>query len=535
METRLNRPFRSILCAGAIIAGLLAFNNADADGILRRGNHDEPETLDPHKSDGLEEFWVQSDMFIGLTKFDAAGKLVPDLSTGWEITPDGLSWVFHLRPNLQWSDGTPLTADDFVWSFRRALDPATAAPYASLLYPIKGARAINVGTEKDLTTLGVTAPDPNTVKFALTQPTAYFAGMMAVGIAFPVPRKAIESYHEEWTRPGKIVTSGGFMMKDWVPQQHILMVRNPHYYDAKSVALDGVDWIVEADDDTSLRSFRNGELDLSRIPIEEVPWAQKTIPNEIHTGANLWTTYLIANSQKPPLNDVRVRQALSMVIDRTILDERVVPHGQKPAYGVIPPGIEGYVQQPPDWAALSMAERVKRAQSLMTDAGYSASHPLQLDVIYAAREDNKRMLGAIVAMWKPIFVDARATPGENQVVESELRHHSFVMGYYGWIADYPDPWTFLQIFQSSAGELNQPDYRNPDYDALMAKAQDTLDPAARMAVLEQGEALLSRDQPVLPLAYDETPRLVSTRVGHYQDNAVDQHRSSDLTLAGPAP
>lgn len=513
-----------------LLAALLAGSAAHADTILRRGNHDEPETIDPHKSDGLEEFLVQSDMFIGLTKIDPHGRIAPDLAERWEVAPDGLSWTFHLRPHLKWSDGSPLTAEDFVWSLRRAVDPATAASYASLLYPIVNARAINSGREKDLAKLGVEAPDPDTVVVRLEAPTAYLAGVMTVGITFPVPRKAIEAYGEEWTRPDKIVCDGAFEMKDWVPQERISLVRNPNYYDPGSVRLDGVEWLVYPDDRTAVRSFRNGELDIARVPSVLVPWARKEMPAELHTGPNLWTTYLIANTQRAPLTDVRLRQALSMAIDRETIVTRVVPHGQTAAAALIPPGIEGYTPQAPDWAALSMPDRVARAKALVQAAGYGPANPLKIELMYVTSDQSKQEFGAVAAMWHAIGVDATLDNRENQVVESETRHHDFQISAYGWIADYPDPWTFLSVFRTDAGGLNTADYRNPEFDGLLAQASTELDPAKRMALLEQAERIFVRDQPVIPLTYDETPRLVSLRVKNYFDNALDQHRSSDIWL-----
>ncbi|MEI9985475.1 MAG: peptide ABC transporter substrate-binding protein [Aliidongia sp.] len=521
---------RRIWPAFAVIL-LLASAAAPAETILQRGNKNEPETLDPQKSDGVQEYWVQSDMFEGLTRIDPLGKIVPGVAESWDIAPDGLAWTFHLRPDLKWSDGSPLTAEDFVWSLRRAVDPRTAASYASILYPVVGARAINEGKEKDLAKLGVEAPDPRTLIVRLTEPTAYLAGVATLGIMFPIPRKAVEAYGEEWTRPGHIVGDGAFVMDSWTPQLEIRLKRNPNYYDAGAVKIDTVVWSVNEDDETALKRYRSGDLDIARVPHRLVPVLKKERPGELHTGAQLWTRFIIVNTQRQPFSDVRLRQALAMLIDRDIINQKLDPHDQLSAYGLIPPGIEGYVPQPPDWATQTQPERVERGKALIQAAGFGPGNPARIEIIYPADEDQRRILTAIAAMVKPYGIDFVPQAEENQVVESTTRNHDFEGALYGWQADYPDAWTFLSPYKSDSGGLDTPDYRNLEYDALLLKAIGTLDPAARNRVLEQAEQIFNRDQPVIPLSYDNWPRRVSPKVSGYFDNPLDQHQSRDLEVS----
>jgi oligopeptide transport system substrate-binding protein len=525
----IRREYRRFAAALAALL-LLAGSAATAETILQRGNKDEPETLDPQKSDGSQEYWVQSDLFEGLTRIDPHGKIVPGVAQSWDIAPDGLSWTFHLRPGLKWSDGSPLTSEDFVWSFRRAVDPKTAASYASILYPLIGARAINEGKEKDLTTLGVSAPDPQTFIVKLSEPTAYLAGVMTLGIAFPIPRKAVEAYGEEWTRPGHVIGDGAFVMVDWAPQSEIRLKRNPNYYDAAAVKLDGVVWSVNEEDETAMKRYRSGDLDIARVPHRAVPALKKELPAALHTGVQLWDRFIIINTRHPPFDDVRLRQALAMLIDRDIINDKLDPHDQISAYGLIPPGIEGYTPQPPDWAGQTQPERVARAKALIQAAGYGPDKPAHLSLVYPAAEDSRRILTAIAAMAKPYGIDVVPEAEENQVVESTTRNHDFEAALYGWQADYPDAWTFLSPYKSDAGGLDTPDYRNPDYDALLQKSVATLDPAARNKVLEQAEAIFNRDQPVIPLSYDNWPRLVNPKITGYYDNPLDQHQSRDLAV-----
>ncbi len=513
-----------------VVQFLLGVAPAAADNVLRRGHHDEPESLDPDKTDGSQEFWIESDLFEPLVIFDAHGRLVPGAAKSWEVAPDGLSWTFHLRDGLMWSDGTPLGAEDFVWSFRRVLDPATAAPYASILYPIVGAQAFNEGSVKDPSTIGITAPDSHTVRFALTQPTAFLDGIISLQIGMPLPRHVIEAWGSQWTRAEHIVGNGAFIMKSWTPQQDIVLARNPHYWDAASVKLDGVRWITIGEDETSMRRFKAGEVDIARAPTRDVRQLRKDMPDQLHTDTSLWTVYLIVNTQKKPLDDPRIRQALSMTIDRDVLADKIDVHGEAPALALVPPGMAGYVPQQPDWAGLSMAERRARAKDLLAAAGVGPATPITIDLIFSSEDMVRLDLDAIAHMWAPLGVKVVLDGQENQVVTSAIRDHQSQLGYYGWVADYPDPWTFLSILDSRAGPLNTPDYRNPEFDALLDTATHTLDPAARLRVLEAAERLEARDQPFIPLFYNTTPTLVSPRVKGYYPNPFDLHLGRDLAL-----
>lgn len=531
----MGHALRRSLCAGLAVMAMLLSAPAPAESILQRGNKDEPESLDPQKSDGLQEYWIQSDLFEGLTRIDPHGKVVPGVAESWDVSADGLTWTFHLRPDLHWSNGKELTAGDFVWSFQRAVNPATGAAYASILYPIAGARAINEGKEKDPATLGVTAPDPRTVVIHLASPTAYLGGLLTLAITFPLPRDIIETYGAAWTQPGHLVGNGAFTLDSWMPQAEIRLKRNPAYYDAASVKLDGVVWSVNKDDETALKRFRTGALDIARVPHKQVLEVKAEAPGQLHTAPELWTRYLSINTGRKPLDDARLRQALSLLIDRDSLNDKVDPHGQATGYAIVAPGIDGYTPQSPDWAGSSLDERRRRAAGLLEAAGYGPSNRLKLEIMYdAAEADIRRSLVAIGAMVKPYGIDVVLNGVEGQIVLTATRDHDYQVSSLEWIADYPDPWTFLSLFRSDAGGLNTFAYSNPDYDNLLDQASVSLDPAGRMALLQQGEALLARDVPAIPLSYDLWPRLVSARVTGYFDNALDQHASRDLGLAPQA-
>ena len=534
---RYGRVCGGVLVAASLLAGAqmvvpgVAVGTAAAETVFRRGHQAEPESLDPQKVDSAEESSILLDLFEGLTRIDGKGQIIPAVATSWDVAPDGFSWTFHLRADAKWSDGSPVVADDFVYGFRRAVDPATAAPYVSILYEINGARAISDGKEKDLTKLGVTAPDAHTVKIALNEPTAFLPGVLALPIAYPMPRKAIEAGGEQWTRPGKMISNGAYKLDAWEPQQEIRLVRNPDYWNAASVKIDVARWLVVESDETAFRRFRAGELDFSRIPVTEIPWARKNMADELHPDVNMWTAYIIVNTGTAPLNDPRLRQALAMTLDREALAEKIDPHGEVPAYGIIPPGMPGYTQQPPEWASLSRADKLAKAKALYAAAGYGPDNPLKLELIYPTTENSRRTTTAMAGMWRlALGAEVTMSNEENQIVLSQTRHRDYQMSLYGWIADYPDPWTFLSNFQSDAGDLNTSDYKNPEFDLLLNRAKETIDPAARLKVLEAAERLISRDMPVIPLYYDVRPYLVSTKLDGYHANPLDIHPTQDMAF-----
>lgn len=520
-----------VLCGGVLLAASLFVGAASAETVFRRGHQAEPESLDPQKVDSAEESNILLDLFEGLTRIDGTGAIVPGVASSWDVAPDGLTWTFHLRPEAKWSDGTPVVAGDFVYGLRRAVDPATAANYVSILYEIAGARAISDGKEKDLAKLGVSAPDAHTVKIVLTEPTAFLPGVLTLPIAYPMPKAAIEAGGAQWTRPGKIVSNGAYKLDSWEPQQEIRLTRNPNYWAAGTVKIDVARWLVVESDETAFKRFRAGELDFSRIPVTEMPWARKNLPDELHPDVNMWTAYIILNTGKAPLSDQRLRQALAMTLDRETLADKVDPHGEVPAYGLIPPGMPGYTQQPPEWVALSKADRLAEAKALYAEAGYGPDKPLKLELIYPTTEGSRRVTSAMAGMWKQALgAEVTVTNEENQVVLSQTRRHDFQMSLYGWIADYPDPWTFLSILQSDAGDLNTSAYSNPEFDKLLGQAKQTIEPAARLNLLEAAERLVSRDMPIIPMYYDVRPYLVSTKLDGYHANPLDVHPTQDLAF-----
>lgn len=519
-----------------IISGMaltLTLVSAEAEQILRRGNGTEPESLDFHTSSGVAASNIQRDIAEGLVSLAADASLIPGAAERWEISSDGTVYTFYLRKNGKWSNGDPVTAQDFVFSFRRAVDPKTASPYAFILYPIKNGEEIATGQIKDPTQLGVVAPDKTTLQITLKGPTPYFLGMLSHSATFPVHQKTVKKYGDQWTRPEHIVTNGAFKLTEWVPQSHIKLTKNPEYRDADRIRLDTVYYYPTEDIHTEMKRFRAGELDITyQVPTDQVEWARKNLGAEYHNAPYLGVYYysLGVGYDTPFAESKLLRRALSLAIDRQILIDKITQGGELPAYSFVPPGVMDYRSQEPDYAEKSQAERDETARKLYAEAGYSKDKPLKVSLLYNTSEKHKKIAVALAGMWKKL-------PGlEVNMVNEEWKSYivSRKQGKYdivraGWVADYNDANSFLEVFQSTSG-LNYGKYSNPDYDKLIAEAAVTLDLKKRAETLEQAERVLLTDLPVIPIYHYASNHLVKTYVKGWVDNIMDYHLSQYMSV-----
>ncbi|HVJ51097.1 MAG TPA: peptide ABC transporter substrate-binding protein [Aliidongia sp.] len=492
--------------------------------IVRLPMRADPSSLDPHK---IPNDYLVLNLFEGLTTMSATDEIVPGMAERWETSADGLVWTFHLR-DADWSDGRPVTADDFVYSFRRVLDPATASPYVTALAPIVHADDISSGREKDLTKLGVEAPDPHTLRFTLRHPTPWFPTLMAIQTSMPVPRHAIDKWGDHWTSAEHIVVNGPFTLKQWVPLGELDFVRNPYFHDAASVKVDEVDHILADDPAAALKRYEAGELDEALIVGQDLARILRERPAELLSSPELSSIMVGINMKGPLGGDVRIREALSMTIDRDTLENKVIRLGQIPAYGLIPPSMPGYTPPRPDWIDLPMAERIARAKKLMAEAG--APTPLKVHLLSSNADSNKLYLDTIAAMWRSALgVETEIETGEERVLDDRVIHRDFEAALGNWGADYPDPTAFLEIFQSSA-IFNFGNYANPKYDALLDQAGVTADPGERMMLLENAEALMLADQPIIPINFAVSHILVSPRLHGIEPAPLERHPDRYLWL-----
>lgn len=522
------------LALAATSLGPLGVAPAAAESVYHRGNSGEPETLDPHKTSTVPESNVLRDLFEGLVAHDARGEPAPGAAQSWTISPDGKVYTFKLRADAKWSNGDPVTAEDFAFSFRRLQDPATAGKYAAVLYPVKNAEKVNKG-QLPPAELGVRAVDPLTFEVTLEAPTPYFIQLLTHSTGLPVHPASVQKFGKDWVKAENIVSNGPYRLKEFVPSSHIRLERNPTFHAAASVKIDAVVFYPTEDRSAALRRFQAGELQSNDdVPADQIGFIRKTLGKQLHLAPYLGTYYFSFNTKKAALADVRVRQALSMVVDREFLAEDIWGGTMVPGYSFVPPGIANYAGGPAyaTWKDQTPIEREEAAIKLMKAAGYGpGGKPLKLEIRYNTSENHKKTSIALADMWKPLGVEV-------SLVNTDLKTHYALLrdrGDYdvaraGWIADYPDPQNFLFLVQSDNVGLNYARYENPEYDALMKAAAAEVDLDKRAAILKQAETIFMRDLPFVPLLYYASKNLVSDRLVGWEDNLRDAHPTRYLSL-----
>jgi oligopeptide transport system substrate-binding protein len=499
-----------------------------------RGNVIDPLTLDPLKTTTINEQDVLEDMFTPLVQYSPTAEPAPGVATSWETSKDGLTWTFHLRES-KWSDGVPLTSDDFVFALRRMMDPKFAAEYAYLLYFIVNGEAVNAG-KLPLAALGVDAPDARTLRIHLIHPAPYLLRIASQTPMYPEPRHVVEKYGDQWTDPKHWVSNGPYVIKSWVLGDRIHAERNPYFYDAKSVCIDEVNYHPAADAISVERSIRRGELDSNNdIQSNRIAYLRRPdqIPDYVHVKTWLGTTFIIFNPAVPALKDVRVRQALTMVIDRDFITKKLMRGGQEPAYTLIPPGVANYPgSQPPHWAGWSLERRQIEARRLMAEAGYTPEHPLKFEFKLRNTNDPMLIYPAVQADWRAIGAEASLFPEESQIAYADYSARNYQAADSSWIADFNDPVTFLYLLKSTTGAQNATDYKNPAYDALLDKADNDVDLGVRGRDLAQAEHMAMEDAPLAPIYFYVSKNLVSPKITGWVDNLADWHLTRYLCFAG---
>lgn len=530
---RIKLTYLAVCCLTfAVICTLSPFtvSPALAEATLRVATMGEPASLDPHKVSGTWENYIVGEMFVGLTTENAKAEPIPGVAQSWTISDDGKTYTFKLRKS-NWSDGTPFTANDFVYSMQRILLPETAAEYASLLYIIKGAEAVNTG-KATVDSLAVKAIDDLTLEIQLTGPAPYFLELLTHYTAFPVPKHIIEKYGKQWTKPEHIVVNGPFKLVEWLPNTHVKLTKNNAYWDSSSVALDNITFYTQEDRAAVLKRFRAGEIDVAMdFASDQIDWLRKNLPRETRIAPYMGVYYYPVNTKKKPFTDVRVRQALSMAINRKAIVEKVLKTGELPAFSFVPPGIANYDKGAEvEWKNVPYPERIKRARALLKEAGFGPDNPLTFTLRYNTSENHKRIAVAVASMWKAIGVKAELFNAEVKVHYAELKQGNFEVARAGWIADYNDAQNFLYLLESRTGSNNYGQYSNPAFDKLMLQAEVTADLKKRSELMRQAEALIMRDMPVIPIYHYVSKNLVSQKVQGFVDNPKDVHRWRYISL-----
>jgi oligopeptide transport system substrate-binding protein len=456
------------------------------------------------------------------------------VARSWTVSADGRTWTFHLRPEARWSNGDRVVAADFVAGLQRLVNPATASAYAQYIDVIANTNDIITG-KKPPQSLGVAAPDDSTVVVTLSSPTLYLPALLSHPSTCPVHRPTLARYADGFARAGVMVSDGAFVLKEWVQGSYILATRNPYYWNDAATRLDGVKYLPIPDENAELSRYRGGELQItSVVPRGQFDWIKANLADQLHVGPQLQTYDYGFNLRRAPFrNSPKLRRALSMVIDREMLVERVLRVGELPAYGWVPPGINNYTSQSFDYAGKPMAARIAEAQRLYREAGYSRARPLSFELRYNSGEVHSKLAVAIASMWKEALgVDVRLTQVEFKSLLQDIDRGDVEVFRASWVGDYNDAYTFLQCLQSDFG-VNLPHYKSPEYDALLARAGAEVDAARRRALLEEAERVMLRDTPLVPLYFAVNKHLVKPEVLGWYDNVMNVVYSKDLALRSP--
>jgi oligopeptide transport system substrate-binding protein len=528
---------KAIATAGAMA---LMMSTAASAVTLQMHNGGDPGTLDPHKASGDWENRVIGDYIEGLLTENAGAEAIPGQAESWDISEDGTVYTFHLRDGIQWSDGTPVTAGDFVFAFQRLFNPATAADYAYLQFPIKNAEAINSGEITDLNELGVKAIDDKTLEITLEASTPFFLDALTHYTAYPVPKHLVEKLGDDWTKVENIVGNGPYLIKEWLPGSYVRSEKNPDYYDAANVQIDEVYYHVLEDQAAALNRYRAGEFDiLTDFPADQYQWLQDNLPGEAHVVPFLGVYYYVMNQEEGQvLSDIRIREALSTTVVRDVIGPDILGTGELPAYGWVPPGTNNYVETAyhPAWADQPYEERLEHAKELMTEAGYGPDKPLTLQLRYNTNDNHQRIAVAIAAMWEPIGVKVELFNAETAVHYDALRAGDFQVGRAGWLLDYNDPSNTLDLLKTGVqqeGAMNWGNnygrYSNPEFDELMKQASTELDLEARGKLLADAEKIAMDEFAAIPIYWYVSKDVVSPKISGFEENAKNIFRTRWLS------
>lgn len=485
-------------------------------------NGAEPESLDPAIITGQPEGRIANALFEGLCSYNEQGKAVPGVAESWEVSPDGRTYTFHLRADARWSDGEPVTARDFVESWKRTLTPETGSQYNYQLYYLKNAQAFAEGKITDFGQVGVRAVDDRTLVVELENPTPFFLELCAFVTLQPVPVRVIEQVGDDWIKPQHIVGNGAYVLESWRINDKIRLRKNPHYWNAKNVALETIDILPISKANVAFNFYTSGLADLVMDKGLAPPALLEELRRrpDFHSAPFLGTYFLRFNCGKAPFTDLRVRKAFSLAVDKKRIVEKITRAGELAASGFVPPGIEGYVS--PEGLPYDPAG----ARRLLAEAGYPGGKGFPLvTYLYSEGEMNEAIAIELQDMWQEhLGVEVNLARQEWKVYLNSLSSLDFGIARSSWVGDYPDPNTFLDMFIKDGGN-NRTGWSDPRYDALIAEAGRTVDPARRFGILKEAETILVDEQvPVCPIFFYVGIQLYDpNKIGGIVPNVLDEH------------
>ncbi len=524
------RLIHTLIFSFLLAIPVTGFSKPEPDHLIR-ANAAEPESLDPQLVHSLPGIRITADLFDGLVERAPSGKIVPAQAESWSTSADGKTWTFTLRQS-QWSDGSPVTADDFVQAWRRAADPETGSSYAWYLemMSIVNARDI-IKSKKAPETLGVSAQGSDKLVVNLEHPVPWLLEMMIMPVLYPIPAATVKKYGQHWTAPGHIVTNGPYLMKEWVVNEKITLRANPRHPDISSLKVKSVSFLPLSSDMAAYNRYRAGDIDMTlNIPVNYYSSLVNERPDELHVTHTLGTEYYAFNIHRAPFDNPKLRKALSLAIERERITGKVLGEGQVPAYGFTPPYTSHMPPYQPEAARLSREQRLAEARRLYKEAGYSQDKPLKFTLLFNTSESRKNVAIAAANMWKEnLGVEVTLENMEWKSVVSQIRARDFDVARASWVADFNSPVSFLSIFDSNSSS-NKAGYQNPSYDQLLG--QMNISGADRQQLFQNLEDLLGQDMPIIPLYYYVTPQLISPRVEGWYDNPRDIVMTRYLSLKG---
>lgn len=467
----------------------------------------EPPTMDPGLMEDHSSITVATNIFEGLTRLNPDGKYEAAMAESWETSEDGLVWTFKLRDGIKWSNGDPVTAHDFEFAWKRALAPEFGSPYAYQLYYLKNGEKYNKGEITDPDQVGVKALDDKTLQVTLEAPTPYFLSLTAFPTYYPVPKKVVEANPNWAAEAATLVGNGPFKIVEWVHNDKLVIVKNENYWDKDTVKLEKITFLMVPDGATNVTMFENGEVDVNLGAIPQADLPRLLASGDAKVTPQLGTYYYIVNTTKPPFNDVRVRKALSLAIDRKAIVENVTRAGELPAYAFVPPGIPDvsgdFRQNAGNYISEDMEANIAEAKRLLAEAGYPDGKGFPPAVILYNQEGaHQPVAEAIQAMWKQNLGITNITlQSQEWKVFLQTRHNlQYDIARNGWLGDYLDPMTFLDMFTSDSGQ-NDTGWKSKEYDELIATAKRSADPQVRMEAMHKAEKMLFDEAVVIPIYF----------------------------------
>ncbi len=482
--------------------------------VMRVYSSSEPGSLHPGKAQGTHESWPLDHLMEGLTKKTPDGKIDGGMAKDWKVSQDGLTYTFNLRDNIKWSNGDPVTAQDFEFAWKYCLNPATASKYAFQLYYIAGAEAYNTSKETDAAKLkaledavAVKSINDKTLEIKLAKPTPYFLELLSFYTYYPVDKK-VQTANKDWqNEASSYVSNGAFKMSEWKHKESITLARNDNYYDKDKIKLDQIVFVINDNLNTVWQMYKSGDLDLDHnLPTEILGQLKASNSPELVIGNELATYFYRFNTTKKPFNNVKVRMALAMAIDRKTIVENITQGGQRPAFGMTPPGLSDEKGDYQKNLGDQFSEDLVKAKQLL-DEGLKEEKvdKLSFSILYNTDASHKKIAEAIQDMWKKnLGLDVKLENVDFQVKIDREHALQYDVSRAGWIGDYADPMTFLDMWDSKSTQ-NDTGWKNPEYDKLIERAKVTLDPASRFKDIRDAEKLLMKDIPIMPIYFYTRP------------------------------